>query len=831
MIIRITVILTLVCGLLAGCGSDSSSNDQPAVDRGDVTDEVQSEPELPDTELPEEDPNVEEDPVIKDEEPVVEALNRYTIANQCYALQSTSSGQFVSRSDAGAYVADADNVIDASDFYLKPTELGKYMLYADNQTLLAVQSDDPTGLANGSGLTDFQLGSVDAPKAGTGWAVNHGVIWEVKEGESTDSFSFSSQVHDNNKGSHMLAVDDNGKLLIAPRAAEDSINSQRFQLVAADQCETFPEISTDVIGHSYKGNGVDQPVVGFSDVHNHISATGFLGGDHVGRPFSQYGVAAALPDGVAEHGPDGRLDLIGNLYGGDPAATHDTQGWPTFQDWPAWDMLTHENTYYKWVERSWQSGLRLMVNNLVQNDALCELNNILHVANPSDPALIDKLSRAVGSIKSFADILKTGPNDLLSQVKDGLLSDFAPETCNDMATALRQATFMYRMENYIDAQNGGPGKGWFRIVKSPEQAREVINEGKLAVVLGIELSNVFDCSVTIVGTGALGNLAELPHCSRETIDSYLELLDGIGVRQINLVHEFNNALGGNGIFNGEVINVGNFADTGQFWRTEPCPDTDYYYSASVDLLSVDPFSYLGDNPLSWLLSDVLLQGLLPAYQPSHQCNKRGITDLGRYALQRVMAKHMMIDVDHMSVKMKSQVIDTAMDQTPMYPVISSHGGHGGITMEQARDIIKTGGLINPIDVSPSALVREYDHLKEVTPEGNLLALSFTSDINGMAAQPGPGGGAEISYPFTLFQGPDWNDKFAGIEPLTFELSCVPEGDRCFDFNKEGIAQYGLYADWVESVRKTAGDRAPAILDALYSSAEHYLQVWERTRNR
>ena len=53
---------------------------------------------------------------------------------------------------------------------------------------------------------------------------------------------------------------------------------------------------------------------------------------------------------------------------------------------------------------------------------------------------------------------------------------------------------MRKMERYIDAQYGGPGKGWYRIVTDPFQARRVINQGKLAVVMGIETSVLFGCT-------------------------------------------------------------------------------------------------------------------------------------------------------------------------------------------------------------------------------------------------------------------------------------------------------------------------------------------------
>ena len=44
--------------------------------------------------------------------------------------------------------------------------------------------------------------------------------------------------------------------------------------------------------------------------------------------------------------------------------------------------------------------------------------------------------------------------------------------------------------------NGGPGQGWFRIVTTPQQARDAVRAGKLAVVLGIEVDNLFNCKET-----------------------------------------------------------------------------------------------------------------------------------------------------------------------------------------------------------------------------------------------------------------------------------------------------------------------------------------------
>ena len=48
--------------------------------------------------------------------------------------------------------------------------------------------------------------------------------------------------------------------------------------------------------------------------------------------------------------------------------------------------------------------------------------------------------------------------------------------------------------------------------------------------------------------------------------------------------------------------------------------------------------------------------------------------------------------------------------------------------------------------------------------------------------------------------------------------------REFDINTDGVSHYGLYPDWVEDLRKIAGDQ---IVKDMARGAEAYLQMWER----
>jgi hypothetical protein len=51
------------------------------------------------------------------------------------------------------------------------------------------------------------------------------------------------------------------------------------------------------------------------------------------------------------------------------------------------------------------------------------------------------------------------------------------------------------------------------------------------------------------------------------------------------------------------------------------------------------------------------------------------------------------------------------------------------------------------------------------------------------------------------------------------------GERVFDLNTDGVAQYGLFADLLADVQRTP--RGPAALRVLFRSAEAYLQTWQR----
>src|SRR5690606_32306525 len=142
--------------------------------------------------------------------------------------------------------------------------------------------------------------------------------------------------------------------------------------------------------------------------------------------------------------------------------------------------------YYRWLERTYRSGLRLVVQLAVDNSALC-----------------------------FVNLFKT-------------------HSCNEMQAVDRQLADLYALQDYVDAQYGGPGKGWLRIVRNPFQARRIINEGKLAVVMGIEVSEPFNC----------GMRNDAPQCTPKSIEANFDKYYRLGIRQMEMANKFDNALSG-----------------------------------------------------------------------------------------------------------------------------------------------------------------------------------------------------------------------------------------------------------------------------------------------
>ena len=551
---------------------------------------------------------------------------------------------------------------------------------------------------------------------------------------------------------HVIARGGHGALALTDGAGT------ALTLVARGGCTPFPEAGVDAIAHRPATVVKRGRIFGFIDDHVHITGNMRAGGDVIsGEPYDRFGAPAALGQDAKIHGVDGKLDLTGNLLrSGVPIGTHDTHGWPTFKGWPTYNSMTHQQAYYVWLERAWRAGMRMVVAQTADDEPLCRL----------EPRRQTK-------------------------------------TCSETASILAQIRTLKGLQSYVDAQSGGPGRGWFRLVYSPAQARAVIRAGKLAVMIGIESSDLFGCSE---GDGR-------PGCTRADINRGLAMYKRMGVRGMFVAHWVNNAFSGaalEGGTKGVFINILNRFQTGSYFATSACPGPGQ--GVTVTTLSQSLLKALASF---FPAAASIANDPMPAYPSGLQCNSNGLTSLGRYLIQRMIADHMLIEVDHLSERARDAVL--AIAAKAHYPLISSHNGTGGEwTPAELRRLYSVGGFaaVTP-DLAPALAQKILTMARYDKPAGAFVGIGLGTDTNGFSSLPGPRPDAKahpLRYPFTSYDG-----------SATFARERT--GTRAFDLNRDGVAHYGLVADLIADMERTSvGRRA---LPLLFNSAQAYVDTWQR----
>lgn len=542
-----------------------------------------------------------------------------------------------------------------------------------------------------------------------------------------------------------------------------------------------------------------------------------------------------------DHGPTG--DTLGDNTIGTRDGSLANIGAPAFNGWPQWSTTTHQQAYYKWLERAWRGGLRLMVQMAVTNTALCLTN------------------------KRYAGV----------------------DCNNSMAFVDQQIQAAYDLERFIDQAQGGDG--WFKIVLTPSEARQVIAQGKLAVVLGIEVDNLFNCTFprdkcSFLGVfeatvdecdfGEFGDDTETTACKepgnltkssaqyvRDEVDRYYDM----GIRHMFPIHNFDNSFGGAATWQ-SVIEVGNRAVEGHWYKTRDC--------------SGDGFEVtMGDVTQSLILALGFGDfGLAPVRLEDGSCNEFGLFPLGEVLIEEMMEKGMVIDVDHMSTRALDDTIELASNfrDTP-YPLTATHVLFFNRHDEERRhermrtesqlqalkdlgsmvavmlkdDALDTGdrGLRTTIDYGPSGVTDDCRHSSMTFAQAYRYAVDkmdgrvgMGSDFNGVAGHFGPRYGPRacggLENPL-LFPGPnDEIDNERGGQVMNHDRLQYPfvipgfgsfteqvSGQKIFDYNVDGMAHVGLLPDFVADLRGIG--LTPGELEPLMRSAEEYIKMWERAR--
>lgn len=615
-------------------------------------------------------------------------MSRFDLANRCVAMKSVGTERYVKLAGEAAYAATARRRRRAARLYFKPTGLGRYMIHDRHGRL----------------MTAGQGGAVTAgptPGEAAEWTASRPRRGALAFRSSTDA----------------------GRLTARRGRLETGGRGRRtwFRFTRVRRCERYPEAAVGARGRPARGLRRDGTVRGYADPHLHVVADLRAGGQVIsGESFNRFGVTEALGRDADVHGPDGSLDITGNLLrDGFPAGTHDTDGWPTFSGWPKFDTYTHQQVYYRWLRRAHLAGLRVVTAQLVEDEPLCEI----------EPQ------------KSHS--------------------------CDETETIILEAERLRALEDYVDAQSGGPGRGWFRIVTNARQARRAIARGKLAVLIGVESSSPFGCR----------EFQGEPQCDRDDVERGIALYKELGISSMFVAHWVNNAFAGAHVEDGDVgtfIAGFNLTYTGRPFETGPCPQPE--------------------------------QG--------ESCNTKGLTELGEYLINRLMDEHMLIEVDHLSERARESVMKIA--ERRRYPLVSSHTGTGGVwTDSDLRRLYAIGGFAAARPDTAARLATTILRFEVYRQPGQVFGVGLGTDTGGFSAAPGPDPAAAedpLEYPFRSNDG-----RVAFI--------CQVAGQRKFDLNEDGVAQYGMYADLLAYMRRQRGGKRATRL--LFRSAEAYLRTWRR----
>ncbi len=704
-------------------------------------------------------------------------LDAFGFANGCYSLRAGDT--WLTATASGDSYEFAGDQGSAAAFFMKASDLGTYLLYDEGGGYLVAESGPllrQTKLESDITLID------DSYVSGAEWLPETSVVdW--------DQYQLRNRRSDQLLGETGLA-DEGVPITFEP----------------ATGCTEHPELTLDATGQVMKTTFDDGDLYGIVDAHSHILSNFGFGGGGIfhGGAFHRLGVEHALPDCALYHGEMGRKDFFGYAFdtsGADNADltglipdlvagelandNHATAGYPEFTDWPNGpSRSTHQTQYYRWLERAYLAGLRLVVQHATTNSVICQFT-----------------------------------------IGQGLQE--SRYDCEDMTAVDRIIDETYAMERYIDAQSGGPGMGWFRIVKTPAEARAVISSGKMAVILGIETSNLFDCT-SVEKDG-------FPTCDEDYIKEQLDFYHDLGIRAIFPVHKYDNAFGpGDG--DRAFIELGNFLNSGHWSNfTLDCPSevTDGFDKGDVffgglnmprdEFISpppnnMDGFPSMPLNVTSLYLNQILEPGLVGDY-----CQNAALTPLGETLLLEMMQRGIIIEVDHLPQWSYKRAFELLVEND--YPASGSHARNFNGLLYQLGGVSKTGFGRCRSD-QPGSTVQGYiNKIQLIADNGGYPAEGFGFDLNGFAGARGPrfGDGVcptpqtdPVTYPFNSYAG-------------DVEFTSPVIGNRELDFNTEGLVHIGLLPELIEDARRDALDDAD--LEPLFRSAEGYIRMWERAEAR
>jgi len=498
---------------------------------------------------------------------------------------------------------------------------------------------------------------------------------------------------------------------------------------------------------------------------------------------------------------------------------------------PKFDEDKDQKAFYEWIKRSWFYGQRLAV----------------VFANYSHAACSNPIS---GQQRWIYDSRRCSPDVAVEEMVE---------------TAKK---FVAWVDKY------DPDK-WVKIAYTPAEARQIMQDGKLAIILGVEVDDPFNC--------------KRYGCTQRQVTQALQHLYAIGIRYFFPIHGIDNGFGGTGFFQ-EAYGLAKwiYPNNSGFFGLETCTTSD----TAFKFWGIEGFGYMdigihrGDAGFGAAMK--AYYPILPHFPewhlPSH-CNKKGLEPLGEFLVERLMQLGIVIDVDHMSDRSFNDVYNKAMDlslqmrfgRTTPYPLISGHTSFRDMLPDRSKDfrymhiaqrnrrlagefhksvtniqkIVQTGGMIAPIltqraqrnysgsygrfnnNCFDSSKTWAQTYLRALDLMGG-QNVALGTDVNGAAPFPGPRfgknacGEGRINGRWVVAQKAAQQGTVLNYgnvyRTLGKRLDESVTAGRWFNINTDGVAHYGMIPDMLADLENLGMSQSQ--LDVLWRSAETFVDLWE-----
>lgn len=339
-----------------------------------------------------------------------------------------------------------------------------------------------------------------------------------------------------------------------------------------------------------------------------------------------------------------------------------------------------------------------------------------------------------------------------------------------MASIKRQLT---QLQGFVSRNSG-----WVGIATTPAQARALSQQGKLALVVAVEVTKLFPSGDFL---------------------AQLDELRAMGVRSVQVVHHADNRFGG----------------------AAPIPKL---------ISAASKIEFLSGGADLTRINDIVCRD---SWGSSGNCNgdtvlnERGLSTEGTTLIRAMMDRGMLVDVAHLSRKAFANVYQLAL-QRGNYPLLYSHAHMWNtissseerhekyIKPEEIQMITQTGGMVG-LRTGPEAAVQYGSVSNSCQGSATSFAQSLMYAVdNGM----------------TVGFGADLNGFTEQLSPRYSPLGCYSDYVKINnaggpnDLHKKGLAHVGLLPQLMSDLQ-TVGTPS-YYLDHLNRSAENFLRVWERS---